>query len=190
MNTEEEEFNGWSTDDRTAQTYAPIKFRKPVQALFFIPFWILIGTGILKYISGQSMPTWFTITCLGFMGVAIILACAIAVTHKKPPTCFKCRQPMKLVQTAPTQSECEQRGYIVGHSGHVYVRTGGWRRADEIRTSWYTCTRCKKYVLLDPQVRIPIGVYPEAIDQREAEYKRLAKQRMEIAQSLNLQTRK
>lgn len=189
MNTEENEFGGWSTDDRTARSYAPIRFRKPVKALFFVPFWILVGTGMLKYATGQSMPAWFTIACLGSMGVAVLLACAIAATHKKAPTCFGCGQTMKLVQTVPTRAECEQRGYIAGPSGRAYARTGGGRRADEIRKSWYACARCKTYVLLDPRVRIPIGAYPEAIDQREAEFARLAKQRMEIARSLNVQTR-
>lgn len=190
MKTEEEEFKGWAIDDRTARTYAPIKFRKPVRTLFFIPFGMLIGTGMLKLFTGHSMPSWFTLACLGFIGVAAILAFAIDMTHKKAPICFKCRQPMKLVQTAPTQSECEQHSYILGPSGHVYGRSGEGRRADEILKSWYACARCKKHVLLDPQVRIPIGEYPKAIDQYEAGYKRLAEQRMEIAQSLNIQTRK
>ena len=75
---------------------------------------------------------------------------------------------MDLITTLPSQTECEERGYIQGKSGHAYTKVSG-RHGEaifEVRKDWYGCGTCKRYVLLDDQVTEII----DGIAEREDEY--------------------
>ena len=185
METEAQLFEGWSYDDRTARTYAPIRFRKHIQALFYIPFGILICAGVIKGLSARSPPPGLIIPCLAGMGASIALALGIGGFHKKPPTCPTCGRPMKLTKTLPSPQDCEKHRYRVGGSGHAYRRSRarGAERVDEVQKRWYVCAPCKSYVFLD-LVAEPLGLFPDAMEQREEAYKRFAQQKMEIKKVL------
>lgn len=181
METEAQRFEGWSRDDRTARTYAPIKYRRPVKLLFFVPFWLLIGTGLLKHFAGLVLPGLWIAACLASIGLALILTCAIHAAHRKAPTCPQCGRAMKLTATRPSPRDCETHNYMLGPSGHAYHRTA--RSVCEVRKHWYICTPCKNYVFLD-LVEEPIGLFPGAMEQRESDYQRQAQQTLEIAKML------
>ena len=185
METEAQLFDGWSKDDQTARTYAPIKYRNHIKGLFYLPFGILIGAGILKGISALSPPPGLVFACLACMGISIGLAVGMDRFHKKAPTCPRCGRPMKLTKTLPSPQDVERHHYMVGLSGHVYQRSSmdGAGRVDEVQKRWYICPPCKSYVWLD-LMAMPLGRFPDAMEQREADYKRFAQQKREVEKML------
>jgi len=116
---------------------------------------------------GRKLPVWFYVTCLTFFGIGALLE--TVWQHEKStmkPQCSGCRKDMTLIETVPSDEECEQRGFTKGRSGHAYtILPGeGVGHPAEIRKQWYGCAKCRRYFLLDNSATTPIP----SIDKREA----------------------
>ena len=164
MNTEEIEFSGWTYDSQTEKDYTPIILGKVVRATFYSCFGLLIAAGIFKSITDISMPRWFVLTGFAGMAASVALAFIYKSLSEKAPKCTCCGKSMALITTLPSQTECEERGYIQGTSGHAYQK--GDDVVYEVRKHWYGCDACKRYVLTDGQVTEII----DGVEERETDY--------------------
>lgn len=164
MTTEDAEFEGWTYDRTAERAYVPARLGLLGKRLFWGCFWALVVAASADWLAGawapkasvSLLPRWLAAWGLGGLGVGIVLGLiAEALRRRSAPACSRCGQPMALIETLPSPSESQTRGYRVGPSGHAYVEDGEHTR--EVRKQWYGCRACRRHFLFDGKALLPVA---------------------------------
>lgn len=172
MNTEEQEFDGWMYEEKSAHDYAPIKLRRLIKLAIGSCIGLIAIFALSQYLGMPPSPRYVATIIIGGIASTIVLTLLSKKAARKAPPCSGCGHQMTLKATLPMQADCDSHGYIMGKSGHVYAvnNSPDATSVTEIKKHWYACASCKKYFLLDGSVQSIIGTSKAVIAEREADY--------------------
>ena len=173
MNTEQQEFEGWTRVLPSGEFFRHRKIEGIGYGVSVVGFALLM-IGLFVERDGQwVMPIWLKVSCpFSALAGMIVVAYGRHKTAAREKSCHKCGNPNRIVETLLNPGERHSHdNFVFGQSGRAYQRVRDARSllvsVFEVRKQWLACENCRQYVSMTEDKQIYLGLGEDLVAQSE-----------------------